>query len=517
MTRITMTGPSPEQEAAARIQLIQDMERDRQSQVRARMGLGSDPMPFKAGNYPEGKQQWSVGPAGGSAAQMGPALPPGAVAGRGAEDQITDAQVAQFLGRLLYRNAGRGPGESLEGVRIQDPGRMPREAAPPAPKKAPPAAQPNPEADRFGEERPMNGVLAAREAARGKARGEMEQMIAAKGRAEAAAKANGFKSRFEQDQAAMEKAGAGARLAGDWVRRMEERYQSVADATFLENLYKEYSQGRTHAETVKAIAQSGVLQGLRTRAGMAGARAPLADRRNAVAANAAQYEKARRLGVPIGDVMIAEGFLGAQNAMDLAKHGAAAEAVRPGRGFGNFGAILGQEAVNAEAMAGLGNGRQTPVQKMQEDRLRVQQMPVGQRAQGYRDMYRAQNAGQPMNPEQENIFLVNEGIGEAAAAAAAVIAGQPDQEGMAFLREWTNSFTAAGEATTRPAYEKWRRRLGLQHTQESLQLWANLTGVNVRGAFEWNVPSARPPAAGEAKPKKPHEVSPRQARPAQQG
>ena len=445
----------------------------------------------------------------GMAAQMGPPRPlvPGDIAGPGAEDQITNAQVAQFLGRMPYRPEGRGPGDSLEGVRIQDPRRMRREA-PPAQAKTPPTVgvtKPGPE-DQFGQARqPMDRALASREAAREQARGDMEQMIAARRAGEDAARAKGFKSRFEQQQAGMERAGMGHRLAGDWVRRMEHKYQSVADATFLENLYEQYSKDengnqKTHAETVKAIAQSGALEKLQTRAGMQGAPAPLVDRRNAVAANAKQYHEARKMAGPQGRAMLANTMIGAQNPFDLARAAAGAHALDPNAGWGNLAMGMGAEAANAEAMAGLGEGRQTPVQKMQADRLRVQQMPVGQRAQGYRDMYRAQNAGQPMNPEQENVFLVNEGIGEAGAAAAAVIAGQPDQEGMAFLREWTNSFTAAGEGTTRPAYEKWRRRLGLQHTQESLQLWANLTGVNVKGAFEWNVPSARPPAAGEARP-----------------
>ena len=56
----------------------------------------------------------------GRAAQMGPPLPrfPGDVAGPGAEDQVTDAQVAQFVSRLPYKPTGRGPGGALEGVRV---------------------------------------------------------------------------------------------------------------------------------------------------------------------------------------------------------------------------------------------------------------------------------------------------------------------------------------------------------------------------------------------------------------
>lgn len=501
MARIAMNAFTPEQLAARRIAEMQRLERDRANRQ------------LPPGLYREftGREEFEAR----GQAQMGPPMPqvPGDVAGPGAEEQITDEQVAQFLGRMPYRPEGRGPGDSLEGVRIEDPRRMPREAAAPARQKSPPtvkATKPNPDSDRFGEAVPMDRALAAEEADREQTRGMMDQQIAARRQGEDAAREAGFK-----DEAHRQDAGAPRRiLRRKWAEEMQARFGGSAAAYY--DLYDKYAvdgEGnvRDHRGTQRAIADAGALDLVRSEKNEKLEAVPLRDRQHAARVRANQIADARRFGVPVQDVLIAQGYAGAQTPFDLARHGLASEAIRPNRGHGNAGVAIGVEDTNAQAVQGLGEGRQTPVQKMQADRELVRQMPMGQRAQGYRDMHRAQNAGQPMNPEQENLFLVNEGAGDASTAANSVISGQADPEGMAYLREWTNSFTAAGEGTGRQSYEKWRRRLGLQHTQESLQLWKQLTGVNVEGWFEMP-PSARKPAGGDGKPApKPHQVSPRAA------
>lgn len=499
MARIAMNAFTPEQLAAQRIAEMQRLERDRANRQ------------LPPGLYREftGREEFEARGPG----QAGPPMPqvPGDVAGPGAEEQITDEQVAQFLGRMPYRNAGRGPGEALEGVRIQGPRRMQREDVPEPAAPAVNALQAEPGPAGFGAGRPMDRALAAEVADRERTQEKMDAQIGARRRGEDAARARGFKDEAHRQEATIPR----AVLRGQWAAEQQKRHGGDVEAYY--DLYDKYSidgEGnvRDHRAVQRAIASTGVLDLARRKRDQEIAPVPKEQRQAAVRARADQYNKARRLGVPQSEVMLAEGFLGAQSPMDLAKHAAAAEAVRPGRGFGNLGALIGGEAVNAEAVAGLGDGRQTPVQKMQADREIVRGMPMGQRAQGYRDMHRAQNAGQPMNPEQENLFLVNEGAGDASTAANSVISGKADPEGMAFLREWTNSFTAAGEGTGRQSYEKWRRRLGLQNTQQSIQLWKELTGVNVHGWFE-APPSARMPAGGDGKPApKPHQVSPRAAR-----
>lgn len=481
MARIAMNAFTPEQLAAQRIAEMQRLERDRANRQ------------LPPGLYREftGREEFEARGPG----KAGPPLPqvPGDVAGPGAEEQITDEQVAQFLGRMPYRNAGRGPGEALEGVRIQDPRRMPREAAPPAREKSPPtvkATKPNPETDRFGEAVPMDRALAAEQADREKTRGQMDEMIAARRAGEDAARAKGFQSQQQQQQAGLEKQKGGRDILRDqWVSRMHARYGGLRDSdgnqmprAFFENMYDTASQGGklTHRETVMNAA--GGLKDLKVHGGK-GVRYQ-SPQQHAANVRANQIADARRFGVPVQDVIIAQGYAGAQTPFDLARHGLASEAIRPNRGHGNAGVAIGIEDTNARAVQGLGNGNQSPMQRLGGDQKLADSAPIEERAQAYRLQHRALNAGQPENPQAENLHLVNAGAQSASAAAASVLSGEGGEDEMTFLRDYTFAFTSGGESTNRAAFNKWARRLGIPVTEESMALWFKLTGTSPRNYNE---------------------------------
>lgn len=522
MARIAMNALTPEQLAAQRIAEMQRLERDRANRQ------------LPPGLYREftGREEFEARGPG----QAGPPMPqvPGDVAGLGAEEQITDEQVAQFLGRMPYRPEGRGPGDSLEGVRIEDPRRMPREAAAPARQKSPPtvkATKPNPDRDRFGEAVPMDRALAAEGADRAKTRGQMDEMIAARRAGEDAARAKGFQGQQQQQQAGLERQKGGRDILRDqWVSQMHARYGGLRDSegnqmprAFFEEMYDTASQeGKlTHRETVMNAA--GGLKDLKVHGGK-GARYQ-SPQQHAANVRANQIADARRFGVPVQDVIIAQGYAGAQTPFDLARHGLASEAIRPNRGHGNAGVAIGVEDTNAQAVQGLGNANRTPMDRMREDHERnVASRPIGERAQAYRQQHASLNAGQPANPEAENLHLVQAGAGDASGAASSLISGNAKEGEENFLREWTLAFISR-EGVGSTGFQKWASRLGIPPTEEAMSLWHKMTNTSGRtwvqaigeGLGFNPVPSVRDmapePAGGDGKPApKPRQVSPRAAR-----
>jgi hypothetical protein len=418
----------------------------------------------------------------GRAAQMGPSLPPGAVAGPGAEEQITDAQVVQFLSRMPYRNAGRGPGEALEGVRVQDPRQMPREEQP-AREKTPPtvkATRPDPETDRFGEAKPpMDRALAAENADRDRTRGQMGEAIGARRRGEDAAKAKGFKDQsHQQDKGIPQNI-----LRRQWAEEKQARFGGSVEAYYdLYDKYRVDGEGnlRDHRGTQRALAEAGALDKTRSIKNEKLDPVPLKDRQHAAKVRSNQMDRARRLGIPLEDVQISDGYAGAKTPFDIARMGMAAESLRPGRGHGNVAVAIGVEDANAQAVQGLGEGRKTPMEKLTGDQQIADNAPIGERAQAYRLQHQALNAGQPHNPQAENLHIVNAGAQSASAAAASVLSGKAGEDEMAFLKDYTLAFTSGGESTNRASFNRWARRLGIPVTEESMALWFKLTGTNPR-------------------------------------
>jgi hypothetical protein len=355
----------------------------------------------------------------------------------------------------------------------------------------------------------------------------MGEQIDARRRGEDAAKAKGFKSQQQQQQAGMEKQRGGRDILRDqWVSQMHQRYGGLQDSegnqmprAVFEEMYDTASQGGklTHRETVMNAA--GGLKDLKVHGGK-GVRYE-SPQQHAAKVRSNQMDRARRLGIPLEDVQISDGYAGAKTPFDIARMGMAAESLRPGRGHGNVAVAIGVEDTNAQAVQGLGDGKQSVMDRMADDQRRnVAARPIGERAQAYRDQHKAMQGGQPANPEAENMHLIQAGASDASGAASNIISGAGTDGDEAFLREWTLAFISK-ESTGSSGFQKWASRLGIAQTEEAMALWSKLTNTSGRTVYQWlgesfgfnPVPSVKDkkgePAKKPAPAKKPHQVSPR--------
>jgi hypothetical protein len=360
----------------------------------------------------------------------------------------------------------------------------------------------------FGQSR-QHPVLAAREARGQETQARFDEQIAARQKGDELARQAGYKDQYHRQQASMEKTpGYGHRARDKWIATMMRQNKAVgmSDQDWQDMYDKHAKEGGTHAEIVKRIhASGGVMGSIKRAQGMAGAKGTQAERDAAVAANAKQAHEAMKMAGPQARAFMANNYINARDPFELARAGAANHALDPQGGHGNFGAIVGAEAANAQALAGIGGRKPSPLQAMDADRAMIREKPMGQRAQAYRDQHRALNAGQPENPEAQNMYLVTTGAGDAAQAAKALVMGTGGEEERAFLQEYTAAFVAQSGGSNRAIFENWSRKLGIPVTEESLQLWKNLTGTGVMNVNEypgfnlipgWGagpVPSARAP------------------------
>lgn len=328
-------------------------------------------------------------------------------------------------------------------------------------------------------EPPMDPALSKQSADRARTQGQMDEMIAAGRRGQEVAESKGFK-----DQPHMQDRGTPRNiLRRKWAEEQQARFGGSVEAYY--DLYDKYAidgEGnlRDHRGTQRAIADAGALDLARSKKKEKLEEVPLRDRQQAVRARADQDNMALRLGVPVGKVVLAQGRLGARTPFDLVRHAAADQFLDPQGGGGNLAMGLGAEVINAEAVAGLGDANKTPMDRMREDQERnVASRPIGERAQAYRQQHASLNAGQPANPEAENLHLVQAGAGDASGAASLIISGNAKEGEENFLREWTLAFISR-EGVGSTGFQKWASRLGIPPTEEAMALWHKMTNTSGR-------------------------------------
>lgn len=210
------------------------------------------------------------------------------------------------------------------------------------------------------------------------------------------------------------------------------------------------------------------------------------------------YNEARDRGVSRGEVEVGRAINEAPNDRDRGAAMINAGIHLRNPGLIEQGTALMRGAQDQEAVGAIAAGRPPgPGAQMRQDRQAIADLPVGEQLAGWRDMYRAQQQpGVPADPQAEDAFVARNGRPAASTAAAGIVMGGDDAESMDYLRDWTQSWLAGAVGVngnpTKATYSQWLRQLGIADTQESANLWQQLTGVNPGGSRR---PSAQPGAA----------------------